>query len=276
MITKAVILARGLGTRMQRRIDRLRLDPVIEEFADKGWKVFMPIIGGRPILDYTIYFLWEAGFREICLVIGPEHEVMREYYVEIGQKLNNLMIDFAIQEKPLGTANAVYSARDFVGDNSFLMLNGDNLYPREAIKILRNQREIICYVAGFEQEALIRESNFDLDRIKSFAVMEINDQWNLVRIIEKPEEPERYRTKWGLFINMNLWRFTPDIFWACERIRPHPVRGEYEITTAAQLLVDEGVVPIKVIPVRSWVLDLTYRSDVPAIIDKLRNIQLPI
>ncbi|MCS7132983.1 MAG: nucleotidyltransferase family protein, partial [Aigarchaeota archaeon] len=254
----------------------LRLDPVIEEFADKGWKTFMPIIRGRPLLDYTIYFLWEAGFREICLVIGPEHEVVKMRYTELSRKLGDLSITFAIQERPLGTANAVYSARDFVGNDSFLMLNGDNLYPREAMKILRDQREEMCYVAGFEKEALIRESNFDAERIKSFAVMEIDDQWNLVRIIEKPDDPEKYRTKWGLFVNVNLWRFTPDIFWACERIKPHPIRGEYEITAAAQLLIDEGVIPIRVIPVKGGVLDLTYRSDIPAIMDKLGKLQLPI
>lgn len=274
-ITKAVILARGLGTRMQRRVEGLKLDPTAEEYANKGWKAFIPMSGGRPFLDYTLYFLREVGFKEICLVIGPEHSVMKEYYARLDQKLDDISISFAIQEKPLGTANAVYSAKEFVGNDSFMMLNGDNLYPKEAMKILRDQDEEICYVIGFEKDALVRNSNFDAERIKAFAVMEVDDNWNLIRIVEKPEDPEKYRTKRGILVNMNLWRFTPDIFWACERIKPHPIRKEYEITAAVQLLIDEKVTPIRVIPVKAGVLDLTYRTDIPVVMDKLKALQLP-
>lgn len=270
MITKAVILARGLGTRMQKRSNGLDLDPALEEYADRGWKPFIPILGGKSILEYTIHFLRDAGLKDICIVMGPEHEVIKEHYIKLARSLGDVSISFAIQEKPLGTANAVYSAKNFVEDDSFIVLNGDNLYPRDAFGILREQEEEICYVVGFEKEALVKNSNFDEKRIKAFAVIEIDDHWNLVRIIEKPDDPEKYRTRWGLFINMNLWRFTPDIFWACERVRPHPVRNEYELTMAAQLLIDEGVVPVKVIPIKAGVLDLTYRSDIPAVIERLK------
>jgi len=273
-VTKAVILARGLGTRMQKQVSGLRLDPRIKEFANKGWKAFIPVKDGRPFLDYTIFILRKAGLKEICLVIGPEHEAMREYYSRIDEKLPDLSIFFAIQEKPLGTADAVYSARKFVGDESFIVLNGDNLYPEEAIELLRRQKKEICYVAGFEKESLVKNSNFDEDRIKAFAVMEVDDNWNLVRIIEKPEEPEKYRTKRGILINMNLWRFTPDIFWACERIQPHPIRKEYEITAAVQLLIEEKKIPVKVIPISAGVLDLTYRTDIPRIIERLESLNL--
>lgn len=273
-INKAVILARGLGKRMRRSVESVELDPLIKEFAAKGWKAFIPIVEGRLFLDYTIYFLREAGFREICLIIGPEHEVIMEYYAKVAQRLD-ISISFAIQEKPLGTANAVYAARGFVGNDSFIVLNGDNIYPVEAMEILKDQKEEICYVIGFEKESLIRDSNFDSERISSFAVMEVDDDWNLVRIVEKPEDPEKYRTKWGLFINMNLWRFTPEIFWACEHVKPHPMRGEYEITEAVQLLIDEKVVSVKVVPVKGGVLDLTYRDDIPAIIERLKDVQLP-
>ena len=194
-IDKVVILARGLGTRMQRRVEGVRLDPEAEQFAEKGWKAFIPISGKRPFLDYTIHFLRKAGFKEICLVIGPEHDAVREYYSEIDGKLSDISISFAVQEKPLGTAEAVYAARNFVGEDSFLMLNGDNLYPVDALRELREQRDDICYVAGFEKEALVRNSNFDAERVKSFAVMEVDDDWNLVRIVEKPENPEEYSTK---------------------------------------------------------------------------------
>ena len=269
-VEKAVILARGLGTRMQRPSKNLRLRPDVMRFAERGWKAFIPI-RGKPLLDYTINSLRSVGVKEICLVIGPEHLEMRRYYEELDKSLDDISIQFAIQEKPLGTADAVYAARGFVGDDSFMVMNGDNLYQVDAIKILKKQVDEICYGIGFEMNHLIAKGNFSAERIRSFAVMEVDDQLNLIRIVEKPPNPERYRTRYGILVNMNLWRFTPHIFQACERIEPHPIRGEYEITSAIQLLVDEGIVPVKVIPVEAGVLDLTYKGDIPSIEERLEK-----
>jgi len=269
-VEKAVILARGLGTRMQRTSKNLRLRPDVMRFAEKGWKAFIPI-HGKPLLDYTINSLRSVGVKEICLVIGPEHLEMRRYYEELDKSLDDISIQFAIQEKPLGTADAVYAARGFVGDDSFMVMNGDNLYQVDAIKMLKEQVDEICYGIGFEMNHLIAEGNFSAERIRSFAVMEVDDELNLIRIVEKPPNPERYRTRYGILVNMNLWRFTPHIFQACERIEPHPIRREYEITSAIQLLVDERIVPVKVIPIKAGVLDLTYKSDIPSIEKKLEK-----
>jgi len=118
---------------------------------------------------------------------------------------------------------------------------------------------------------LIAESNFSAERVRSFAVMEVDDELNLIRIVEKPPNPERYRTRYGILVNMNLWRFTPHIFQACEKIEPHPIRREYEITSAIQFLVDERIVAVKVIPVEAGVLDLTYRTDILSIEEKLEK-----
>ena len=269
-VEKAVILARGLGTRMQRPSKDLRLRPNVMRFAERGWKAFIPI-RGRPLLDYTINSLRAIGVKEICLVIGPEHLEMRRYYEKLDKDLDDISIYFATQEKPLGTADAVYSAKEFVGKDSFMVMNGDNLYQVNAIKILKEQVDEICYGIGFKMDHLIAKGNFGAERIKSFAVMEVDSELNLIRIVEKPANPERYRTKWGILVNMNLWRFTPHIFKACERIKPHPIRGEYEITSAIQLLVDEGIVPVKVIPVKAGVLDLTYKDDIPSIEERLEE-----
>ena len=269
-VEKAVILARGLGTRVQKPSQGVRLRPEVVKFAEKGWKAFVPI-RGRPLLDYTINFLRDIGIKHVCLVIGPEHVEMRRYYEEMDKNLDDISIHFAIQEKPLGTADAVYAAREFAGNDSFIMMNGDNLYQVNAIKILRGQVGEICYGIGFERNYLIAKSNFSAERIKSFAVMEVDDELNLIRIVEKPPNPEKYRTKYGILVNMNLWRFTPHIFQACENIEPHPIRGEYEITSAIQFLVDERIVPVKVIPIKAGVLDLTYKSDIPSIEEKLEK-----
>jgi dTDP-glucose pyrophosphorylase len=274
VVAKAVILARGLGTRMQRPVEDLRLGQEVEFLAERGWKPLIPIARNRPFLDYSIEALKRAGFKKVCIVIGPEHISVKNYYEKVDRNLPDLEIDFANQQEPLGTADAVYAAKEFAGSDSFVVANGDNLYSIDCLKMLRHQPEEICYVAGFERETLVADSNYTLERVKKFAVMQVDGGLHLRRIVEKPDNPEAYTTSYGILVNMNLFRFTHDIFWACERIKPHPVRGEYELSSAVQLLVDERRVPVKVLVARASVLDLTYRDDIVAVRDRLEGLDL--
>ena len=108
--TRAVILARGLGTRMRKADDHATLDAAQAAAADSGVKGMIPI--GRPFMDFLISALADAGFTHVCLVIGPEHRAAREYY-EHDVAPTRVRIAFAVQEKPLGTADAVLAAETF-------------------------------------------------------------------------------------------------------------------------------------------------------------------
>src|SRR5262249_14952216 len=79
---KAVVLARGLGTRMRRGDSGARLDPDQEKAAGSGVKAMISFGAGRPFLDYVFSGLADAGLDDICLVIGPEHGEIRGYYGE--------------------------------------------------------------------------------------------------------------------------------------------------------------------------------------------------
>ena len=271
MIGKAVILARGMGKRMRSSLGQVSLDPQVERFARLGWKPFIPILG-KPFIYHQLRVLAGLGIHDICLVIGPEHLELRSYFDEVGRELG-ISISFAIQERPLGTADALYAAKEFAGDEAFLLLNGDNFYPRDALEpVIRIGNRGLCYVGGFKLESLLSSGNFGPERVRSFAVMEVDDDLNLVRIIEKPENPEAYKARYGVLVNMNLWRFSPVIFEACRRIKPHPVRGELELTAAVQLMIDEGLCGVKVIPLDSWVVDLTYGTDIDLVERILRRV----
>ena len=74
---KAVILARGLGTRMRQEDPGAGLSQAQKEVARSGIKALIPL--GRPFLDYVLSGLADAGYRRVCLVIGPEHEALRRY-----------------------------------------------------------------------------------------------------------------------------------------------------------------------------------------------------
>ena len=149
----AVILARGLGTRMRRSDPKASLDSSQAAAADSGLKALIPI--KRPFLDYVLSTLADAGYRRVCLVIGPEHDAIRDYYGALGTK--RIDISFAVQEKPLGTADAVRVVEPIAGGGSFVMLNSDNYYPVEALAALRLLPG--AGLAVFERESLIAQSN---------------------------------------------------------------------------------------------------------------------
>ena len=129
-----MILSAGLGTRMIEANSAAGLDAKQAAVADSGVKALIPI--DRPFLDYVLSVVAEAGYEKVCLVIGPEHHELRDYY-ENQLKTERLKISFAIQQKPLGTADAVLAGEDFAADDDFVVINSDNYYPLEALSILR-------------------------------------------------------------------------------------------------------------------------------------------
>jgi len=266
-MNKAVILARGLGTRMRREDDGMEMSAEQVAAADTGVKAMMPI--DRPFLDYVLHDLAEAGCTKVCLVIGPEHGKVRDYYASIP--CERLQVDFAIQEKPLGTADAVAAAEAFADGDSVLVINSDNYYPLEALRALRELDG--SGVAVFDREAMLAESNIAAERIPSFAVVKIDDDGNMEQIIEKPDEETLNLLPEPICLSMNCWRFGPDIFEACRKIEPSP-RGELELPDAVEYTMKQMHQKYKVVVVKAAVLDMSYRSDVPAVAAKLKGKKL--
>ena len=118
--------------------------------ADAGLKAMIPI--GRPFLDFVLSALADAGFSRVCLVVGPEHGMIRHYYEEQARP-TRIKLEYAVQENPLGTANAVLAAEQIVGDEDFAVLNSDNYYPVSALETLRAAGAPA--IAGFRRRGLI-------------------------------------------------------------------------------------------------------------------------
>lgn len=256
MTKKVVILARGLGKRMRAEDKNAKLDEKQSEIARQGIKALMPIVGEKTLLDFIFERFDEAGFTEICLVIGNEHQAIRDFCAKL-----NYNISFAIQEKPLGTANAVLAAEEFADNEIFLVANSDNLYPVNDLRKLRelNQAGLIA----FDKQSLIKKSNIDEEKINKFAVLSFDSEGFLTKIIEKPE-----KTKENAYISMNAWAFSPKIFDACRNIKLSS-RGEYELADAVTYAVQNLGEKFKAVYSNEGVLDLSSRADIEKVREKL-------
>lgn len=259
--TKAVILARGLGSRMRKEADGVELSDEQSKAASAGVKAMISV--GRPFLDHVMSALGDAGFTQVCLVIGPEHDMIRDYYDNIDK--SRLSISYAIQEEPLGTANALLAAEEFAGDDRVLVINSDNYYPAEALRQLADVPG--SALVGFEREAMLSESNIDPERIKAFALATADAEGNLDELVEKPDDATVERLGDDAVLSMNCWLCGPAIFPAAKSI-PKSARGEYEITDAVRAAIDAGD-PYRVVRANVGVLDMSNRGDIASVVEVL-------
>ena len=233
--------------------------------ADSGVKGMIPI--GRPFLDYVISALADAGISDVCLVIGPEHARIREYYGAPG-RLTRIRVHFVVQQQPLGTADAVAAAEQFAAGEHVLMLNSDNYYPIHTLRALRELGS--AGVAVFERQALVQLGNIDAERIGKFSVVRIDADGSLAQIIEKPSAEVVAALGHEVFVGMNSWSLPPEIYDACRAITPS-VRGELELQDAVQHARDSMGVHFKVLTFHDGVLDLSSRGDIASVTERLKD-----
>jgi dTDP-glucose pyrophosphorylase len=266
--TQAVILARGLGTRMRRESESsAQLSAEQARAAASGAKGMMPL-GARPFLDYVISALADAGITEVTLVIGPEHDAIRPYY-EVTAVPLRVKVRFAVQAEPKGTADAVHSARGVVRDAPFLTLNSDNYYPAAALSELAAIGG--AGLVAFEADTLVRDGGIEAERVLRYALIDTDADGFLREIREKPAAHDPLARRAERWVSMNLWSFTPAIFDACARIQPSP-RGELEIQDAVMLAIRELGERFRVLPMRAGVLDLSSRADVAFVASRLERV----
>ena len=131
MLTQAVILVGGLGTRLG---DRTRLvpKPMLE-------------IGGRPFLDTLIDELLRYDiFDEILLLAGHRAEIVETHYASAARGRTRLVV--SSETAPLGTGGALVHARELLHDR-FLLLNGDSLFDINLLDLVINARNSRVHMA---------------------------------------------------------------------------------------------------------------------------------
>lgn len=220
---KVVILAAGLGRRML---------PLTESMP----KPLIPI-NGRPFLYHILKNIHKAGFNDIIVVANYKMEMIKEFL-----KQYRFCVTIVDQKEPLGTAHAIASAKNLIKEN-FVVLMSDNLYSSEDLKRFAID-DGMNYVGGIIHNNPERYGN-----------LLMNENF-LERIVEKPVQ------KVSDFINVGLYKFTPEIFSTIRKIKKSE-RGEYEITDAISLLCREK--KVKVIELKNYWLDLGKPDDIAVI-----------
>lgn len=204
---KALVLSGGSGTRLR---------PITHTSA----KQLVPV-ANKPVLFYGLEAIAAAGITEVGIVVG---DTAAEIHQAVGDGSElGLSVTYIRQERPLGLAHAVLIARDFLGDDDFVMYLGDNF--------------IVGGISGLVDEfrATRPDAQILLTRVPnpaSFGVAELDAAGNVISLEEKPAVPKSDLALVGVYL------FTSAVHEAVRKIQPS-ARGELEITHAIQWLIDE-------------------------------------
>jgi glucose-1-phosphate thymidylyltransferase len=210
---KALILAGGAGTRLR---------PITHTRA----KQLVPV-ANKPILFYGIDAMVAANITDIGVIVGDTRD---EVMTALGDGSDfGAKITYISQDEPLGLAHCVLIAREFLGDDEFVMYLGDNLL----------EQDLAAFVSAFAEarggdtppsaQILLKQ----VPDPHRFGIAELDDGGHVVRLVEKPEIPPSDLALVGVYL------FDSTIHDAVAAIEPS-ARGELEITDAIQWLIDHG------------------------------------
>jgi glucose-1-phosphate thymidylyltransferase len=227
---KGIILHGGAGTRLR-------------PLTYSGPKQLIPI-ANKPVSQYALEDLISSEIKDVAIVLGETFpELVREYYGD-GSRFG-ARITYVYQGLPKGIAHAIGLCKDFVGNDKFVVYLGDNILQngiKEYVKEFVNN--------NYDAMVLLKE----VDDPKSFGVAEFDKNGKLVRLVEKPKVPP---TNYAL---IGIYFLSPVIFKMIEKLKPS-WRGEYEITDALQMLLEEGYDTGYRI-VKGWWFDTGKKDDI--------------
>ena len=220
---KGLILAGGTGSRLR---------PI----THTGAKQLVPV-ANTPILFFGLQHLADAGITEVGIVVGDTAE---EIMTAVGDGSRwGLEVTYIPQDAPLGLAHAVLIAREFLGDEDFVMYLGDNLLRDGLTEFTRkftadrNAPPVIELAGAAPTPCAAQILLAVVPDPQRFGVAEIGGDGSVVRLVEKPENPPSDLALVGVYL------FDATIHEAVRSIEPSP-RGELEITDAIQWLIDQG------------------------------------
>jgi glucose-1-phosphate thymidylyltransferase len=205
---KALVLSGGSGSRLR---------PITHTSA----KQLLPV-ANKPVLFYGLEAIRDAGIASVGIVVG---DTAPSIQAAVGDgSAFGLDVTYIRQDAPRGLAHAVLIARDFLGDDDFVMYLGDNFIVGGITALVEEFR------SGRPDAQIM------LTRVpdpRQFGVAELDASGEVIGLEEKPRQPRGDLALVGVYI------FTAAIHEAVVHLEPS-WRGELEITEAIQWLIDNG------------------------------------
>ena len=233
----AVVMAGGLGTRMKSATPK-HLHPLL----------------GRRMVDWVIHAARDAGVERVVVVASPDTAALFEGH------------EVAVQPKPLGTGDAVRSARDALAGatGDVLVLNGDvpALTPELVRALVETHR-----AAGAAGTVL----SFEPDDLRAYGRVVRDAEGGLARIVEAGDaSPEELAVG---EVNSGIYVFQAAKLWPLlDRLEPHNAQGELYVTDTLGLLVGDGeAVAVHTAPVPFDVEGINTRVELAAVTAALRD-----
>ncbi len=216
---KAIIPVAGVGTRLR-------------PHTYSQPKPLIPV-AGKPILGFIIDRLEKAGFTEFIFVIGYLGEKIEAF---VKQKYPHLTTDFVIQNKREGLGHAIWLTRELVqpGEQIFIVL-GDTIFEADIENVMKMEHSAL----GLKK----------VDDPRDFGVAEVDENFSILRVIEKPAIPKSNLALVGLY----KIKESTELFASLEQIIKHAFKtqGEYHLTDALMLMIQNGI-PFDGFKIQNW------------------------